>query len=211
MKILAVSDKEVPNIYGSQIRNRFGDVEMVLGCGDLSYSYMEYIATMLSVPCFFVHGNHDRPVHLSNGRTLREPGGWVNLDGHTVRAKGLILAGLEGSMRYLPGKPYQYSEQEMAFKVWRLALPLLVHRLLDGRYLDILVTHSAPFGIHDGEDLCHQGFHSFLRLLRHFRPRYLFHGHHHTYGLATQQTQYLDTTVINVYPFHVIEIETQAP
>ena len=157
MKILAVSDKSALNIYSSQIRNRFGDVEMVLGCGDLSYSYMEYIATMLSVPCFFVHGNHDHPEHLSNGRTLGEPGGWVNLDGRAVKAKGLILAGLEGSMRYLPGKPYQYSEQEMALKVWRLALPLLVHRLFDGRYLDILITHSPPFGIHDGEDLCHQG------------------------------------------------------
>jgi Icc-related predicted phosphoesterase len=206
MKILAVSDKSVPNIYSSQIRNRFGDVEMVLGCGDLSYSYMEYIATMLSAPCFFVHGNHDHAEHLSGGRTLGEPGGWVNLDGRTVKAKGLIIAGLEGSMRYLPGKPYQYSEQEMAFKVWRLALPLLVHRLFDGRYLDILITHSPPFGIHDGEDLCHQGFYSFLQLLRRFRPRYLLHGHHHTYGPAAQQTQYLDTTIVNVYPFHVIEL-----
>jgi Icc-related predicted phosphoesterase len=209
MKILAVSDRAAPSIYSSQIRNRFGDVGMVLGCGDLSYSYMEYVATMLSVPCFFVHGNHDHPEYLSDGRTLDEPGGWVNLDGRTVKAKGLILAGLEGSMRYVPGRPYQYTEQEMTFKVWRLALSLLVHRLLDGRHLDILITHSPPFGIHDGEDLCHQGFHSFLQLLRRFRPRYLLHGHQHNYGPAAQQTQYQNTMVVNVDPFHVIELETQ--
>ena len=96
MKILAVSDRVVNPIYGSHIRKRFGDVDMVVSCGDLPYSYLEYIVSMLNVPSFYVHGNHDGPEYLSDGRTLTEPRGWVNLDGRTVRCKGLLLGGLAG-------------------------------------------------------------------------------------------------------------------
>ena len=98
MKILAVSDQVVEGIYSSHICERLGDVDMVLACGDLPYSYLEYIVTMLNVPCFFVHGNHDRPEYMSDGRTLAKPGGWVDVDGRTVRAKGILLGGGGGSI-----------------------------------------------------------------------------------------------------------------
>ena len=75
MKLLAVSDLVVEGIYSSRIRERFGDVDMVLSCGDLPYSYLEYIVSMLNVPCFFVHGNHDHPEYMSDGRVLTRPGG----------------------------------------------------------------------------------------------------------------------------------------
>jgi Icc-related predicted phosphoesterase len=208
MKILAVSDQVVPSIYSPRMRDRFGDVDLVLGCGDLSYSYMEFIVTMLSVPCFYVHGNHDHPEYLSNGNVLSEPGGWINLDGRTVKAKGLILGGLEGSMRYRPSVSYQYTETAMMLKAWSMFPSLLYHRLFDKRYLDVLITHAPPCGIHDGEDLCHRGFESFLHFMDRFRPRYLLHGHQHFYVPETWQTRYGDTTVINVYPFRMIELET---
>jgi Icc-related predicted phosphoesterase len=205
MKILAISDQVVPNIYSPHIRERFGDVDMVLGCGDLPYSYMEFVTTILSVPCFYIHGNHDRPMHTENGRTIAEPGGWINLDGRTVKAKGLILGGLEGSMRYRPNAPYQYTEAAMTLKVWRMWPSLLMHRLFDKRYLDILITHAPACGIHDGEDLCHRGFQTFLRFMSRYRPRYLLHGHQHLYVPEEWRTLYLDTEVINVYPFRLIE------
>ncbi len=160
---------------------------------------------MLNVPCFFVHGNHDRPEYTANGRVLTEPTGWVNLDGRTVREKGVLLGGLEGSLRYKPQAPFQYTESEMAYKVWRLTPALLVNRVLYGRYLDILITHAPPLGIHDGEDWPHRGFKPFLRLMARFRPRYLLHGHKHIYGPGAWRTRYMDTDVINVYPSRVIE------
>ena len=205
MKILAVSDKVVSSIYSSCIRERFGDVDMVLSCGDLPYSYLEYIVTMLDVPCFFVHGNHDQPEYMADGRTLTEPGGWVNLDGRTVYARGTLLGGLEGSVRYKPRAPFQYTDSEMAYKSWRMAPALLMNHVLHGRYLDILITHAPPFGIHAGEDLCHRGFKALLGLMARFRPRYLLHGHKHIYGPEPSRTRYLDTEVINVYPSRVIE------
>jgi len=205
VKILAISDRVVEGIYSAHICDRFGDVDMVLACGDLPYSYLEYVVTMLNAPCFFVHGNHDRPEYMADGRTLTKPGGWVNLDERTVKAKGILLGGLEGSIRYKPRAPFQYTESEMAYKVWRMTPALLMNRVLYGRYLDILITHSPPFGIHDGEDLPHRGFKALLGFIARFRPRYLFHGHKHIYGPEPSRTRYLDTEVINVYPSRVIE------
>jgi len=205
LNILAVSDRVVDAVYGSRIKKRFGDADLVISCGDLPYSYLEYIVTMLDVPCFYVHGNHDRPEYLSSGAVLTEPGGWVNLDGRTVERKGVLLAGLEGSIRYKPDAPYQYTERQMAWKAWCMAPALLRNRLAFGRCLDILVTHSPPRGIHDGDDLAHRGFETFLGLMDRFKPRYLLHGHKHVYGPEPTRTRYSETEVINVYPYRLIE------
>jgi Icc-related predicted phosphoesterase len=205
VKILAVSDHVVDAVYNRRIKDRFGDVELVVSCGDLPYSYMEFIVTLLQVPAFYVHGNHDKPEYRASGKTLTKPGGWVNLDGRTAKAKDLLLGGLEGSMRYKPGSPYQYTESAMAWKVWRMAPNLLMNRLWQGRYLDILITHSPPRGIHDGDDTPHRGFESFLTFMDYFKPRYLLHGHKHVYGTEPRRTRYGETEVVNVDPFRVIE------
>jgi Icc-related predicted phosphoesterase len=205
VKILAISDQVVESIYSSRIRERFGDVDMVVSCGDVPYYYLEYVVSMLNVPALFVHGNHDQPEHTANGRIITEPCGWINLDGRVINTKGVLLGGLEGSIRYKPHVPYQYTEREMVYKVWRMTPTLLMNRIFQGRCLDILVTHAPPLGIHDGEDWPHRGFNAFLTLMTRFRPRYLLHGHKHIYGTDTWQTDYLDTQVINVYPYRVIE------
>jgi Icc-related predicted phosphoesterase len=205
VKILAISDKVVEKIYNPCICEHFGDVDMVLSCGDLPYSYLEYIVSLINVPCFFVHGNHDRPEHMASGHTLTKPGGWVNLDGRTVQVAGILIAGLEGSFRYKPHAPYQYTESQLAFKAWCMLPALLANRVRYGRCLDILVTHAPPFGIHDGEDLPHRGFKTLLGFMARFRPRYLLHGHKHVYKPESCQTRYMSTQVINVYPFRVIE------
>jgi len=205
MKILAVSDQVDPLIYSPRVRDRFGDVDLVLSCGDLPYSYMEFITTMLGVPCLFVHGNHDCAEHTSGGCLLQEPGGWVDLDRRTVEVKGILLAGLEGSIWYRPNARYQYREREMALRAWRLLPGLLLNRMRYGRYLDILIAHAPPLGIHDSEDLAHRGFETFLRFMERFHPTYLLHGHQHVYGREVCETQYLATKVINVFPYKVIE------
>jgi uncharacterized protein len=76
-----------------------------------------------------------------------------------------------------------------------------------GRALDILVTHSPPFGIHDRPDLPHTGFKVFLSFLRLFKPRYHLHGHIHVYRQDTiVKSHFEETTIINVYPYSVLSI-----
>ena len=58
MKILAVSDTEVPILYSPSIVQRFRDVDVIISCGDLPYYYLEYMISMLDVPLYYVRGNH---------------------------------------------------------------------------------------------------------------------------------------------------------
>jgi len=208
LKLLAVTDKVVDLIYSPSVVEKFGDVDMVLSCGDLPYYYLEYIVTMLCVPLLYVHGNHDPPVEYSaSGMQLTGPGGCRNIHGRLVRERGLSIAGLEGSIRYKPQGIYQYTESQMWTQTLKLSPALLHNRLVTGRPLDIMLVHSPPFGIHNGRDRTHVGFGSFLWLMDRFRPRYLLHGHRHVYNpLEVTETQYGDTTVINVYPYKVLEI-----
>ncbi len=208
MKLLAVSDKVVDFIYSPSLVEKFGDVDVVLSCGDLPYYYLEYIVTMLNVPLLYVHGNHDPPVEYSaSGQQSTGPGGGTNVHGRLVRERGLSVAGLEGSIRYKPQGKYQYTDGQMWRRVWRLSPALLRNRLVTGRPLDILLAHSPPYGIHNGRDRTHTGFKSFLWFMRQFKPRYLFHGHRHVYNpLEITETEYEQTTVLNVYPYKALEI-----
>jgi len=209
VKLLVVTDKVVEFIYSPSLVERFGDVDLVLSCGDLPYYYLEYIVSMLNVPLLYVHGNHDPPVEYAwSGLQHTGPGGGINVHGRLVRERGLSVAGLEGSIRYKPQGRYQYTNLEMWTHVLKMAPLLLVNRLITGRPLDILLTHSPPYGIHNGRDRTHVGFKSFLWLMRRFKPRYLLHGHRHVYNpLEVTETQYQQTTVINVYPYRVLEID----
>jgi hypothetical protein len=213
MKILAISDTVDQVIYSPAIKRLFGDVDLVLGCGDLPNYYLEFIVTLLGGPLFYVIGNHANAVkkrYAPRGE-WEYPGGCENIDGHVVRYRNLLIAGLEGSVRYNENPYFQYTEREMAQKVWSLVPSLLFNRLFYGRYLDILVTHAPPQGIHDKEDRCHQGFRAFLTFMDRFRPRYLIHGHVHVYSPnETTESVYRRTCVLNAYGYRTLEIDEES-
>jgi Icc-related predicted phosphoesterase len=224
MKLLAVSDEVVDYIYSPRITDHFADIDLVLGCGDVPFYYLEYIVTVLNVPLFYVPGNHDRLAQYhADGRVVHRAEGCEVLDQRTAvfpnrdypaalpeaahgPPPGLLLAGLGGSMRYNQNEAHQYNEAEMLGRMLSLAPRLLANRLRHGRALDILVTHAPPRGIHDATDLAHTGFQAFRLFMDVFRPRLLLHGHSHVYrNDAVTVTRYKDTRVINVYPYRVIE------
>ena len=213
MKILVVTDKLVDLLYSPCLVDKFRDVELVLSCGDLPYYYLEYIVTMLNVPLLYVHGNHDPAQEYSaSGQSCSGPAGCENIHRRIVRQKQLWVAGLEGSIRYKPEGQYQYTEFQMWGHVLHMASRLYWHKLRTGRRLDILIAHAPPFGIHDGRDPTHTGFRSFLWLMRVLKPRYLIHGHRHVYNpMEVTETLYGATTVVNAYPYKVLEIDPESP
>ena len=208
MKILAVSDQVVNSLYTTNLKDRFGDVDLVLGCGDLPYFYLEFLVSALDKPLYYVNGNHDKSFEITaDGRRRVTAAGCEPLDGRVVVAGGLVLAGLDGSIRYNRESPFQFTQSEMSVRALRLSLRLVAARKRHGRGLDILVTHSPPFGIGDGPDPAHIGFRAFNTLIGRFGPRYLLHGHQHVYRGPKPGVQVGVTTVLNVFPYRVIDWE----
>ncbi len=216
MKVLCIADHIDPCIYTAGIRTRFGDVDVVLSCGDLSLEYYDFIVSNLNKPLYFVFGNHHLESRAQFGRDdpfAARPPTWQGSSGATYlerrvkRVKGLLLAGLGGSIWY-NGGDHQYTNAGMFFSILRLLPGLLWNRVFHGRYLDILLTHSPPYGINDLPDACHTGFRVFLWFMRTFKPRYLIHGHVHLYDRnATREARYRDTTVLNAYDHALISLE----
>lgn len=207
MKILALSDQIIPFIYSPAVRQRFHTVDLVIGCGDLPYAYLEFVLTMLDKPSYFVRGNHDEILeHVTETQSRTHPHGATDLHRRSIREKDLLLAGIEGSLRYRPGS-FQYRQDEMWFHVLHLVPALLANRALHGRYLDIFVTHAPPEGIHDRPDLPHRGIRAFRWLVKVFQPALYFHGHVHRYRPDDPiETRSGATRIINAFGYQEVEL-----
>lgn len=207
MKLLAVSDEELGVIYSPQIAQRFHDLDLVIGCGDLSYNYLEYIISMLDVPCYFVRGNHSSQIEIGVNGERTAPWGAVDLHRRVARDEtGLLMAGIEGSIRYNEG-PHQYTQSEMWWSAFLLSPSLFLNKLKYGRFLDILVTHAPPWGIHDMEDLPHNGAKAFNWLIRVFKPLYHLHGHVHKYRASLiTETLVGCTHLVNAFGYRQLQI-----
>ena len=210
-RLLCIADHIDPLVYSSAARKRFSHVDLILSCGDLQSDYYDFIITSLNVPFYYVLGNHSpfsrkcsSPLAEKKWKPLATPRrfqGGVMLEGKLVYLKkyDLILGGLGGSRRYCGGDN-QYTEFEMACRIIGMIPRLFWNRIFKGRYIDILLTHAAPRGVNDREDLCHRGFCVFNWFLRNFRPRYQIHGHIHLYDRnEPRRAQYRQTEVINAY------------
>lgn len=208
MKVLSISDTIIPFIHSPAINEKIRGVDFVIACGDLPYYYQEYIIKKLNIPLYFVRGNHDKLVEYGgNGDTRKAPRGGIDMHVHIARNDGLLFAGIEGCIRYNHWGHFQYTQTEMWGHFLRLVPGLLLNRLLYGRYLDILITHAAPWGIHDKPDWTHQGVRAFNALLRLFRPKYHFHGHNHIYETdRIVETQVGNTLVINTYGYRQMNL-----
>jgi Icc-related predicted phosphoesterase len=207
MRVLVVSDQVSGYLHSSAVTEYARGVDLILSCGDLPADYLEYITTLLNVPLFYVMGNHGG---AGGDRTF--PEGGENLDGHTVEYKGVLFAGLEGSMRYNSRPQFQYTENDMRGKIAAMTPALVLNRARHGRYLDVLVTHAPPLGIHDAADLPHRGFKSFVWFMEHYQPRYLLHGHTHVLDSRQETvTPHGNTTIINTYGYRLLEIEPGKP
>lgn len=214
LRVLAVSDEVDQRIYSSTIKERMGDVDIVLGCGDLPARYLEFLSDALMRPVYYVVGNHANELTRDReGGQTRYPEGCVDLGGKVVTdpASGLILAGLPGSIRYSEHEPVQYTEWQMRWMIMKMAPKLLWNRFRHGRALDILVSHSPPRHIGDRDDTAHRGFVAMRRFLKWFKPSYQVHGHIHLYDRTKPNTlRFIDTDVINVFPYQRLDLRFPA-
>lgn len=66
MRILLIADHEDDTIWthwDTAGKDRLKGVSLILSAGDIKASYLEFLVTMLGVPCLYIRGNHDQFYH----------------------------------------------------------------------------------------------------------------------------------------------------
>lgn len=147
MKILALSDHEVPWLWDYLDRRRLEGVDLILSCGDLDPRYLSFIVTFAHAPLLYVHGNHD------DRYAATPPEGCICVENRIYSHKGVRVLGLGGSVRYKQEGEHQYTQRQMDRRVLRRRLDLARNK-----GFDILLAHAPALGHHDGDDLAHEGF-----------------------------------------------------
>jgi uncharacterized protein len=216
VRVLAVADEVSDALWGPKAAALAPD--LVLAAGDLPWDYLEFLASTTNRPVVFVPGNHDPaapPVRTHrSGQFLRagmpceppRPAGCLNADGTVLDAGGLRIAGLGGCVRYRPG-PNQYTQAEYQRRAARLLRRVgRLQRRARGS-VDVLLTHAPPRGLGDGDDRPHVGVEALHGLLERLAPAWHLHGHIHPYGFPRPDRHVGRTTVRNVIPYRVLEIE----
>ena len=195
VRVLAVADEEVPAMPS---RARDLRVDLVLAAGDLPWDYLESLVSLLDAPAAFVRGNHDP-------ETGSGPRGLVDVDGHVLTIGGLRVAGIGGCVRYNDG-PHQYTQDEYDVRARRL-----LKECRDGDPVDVLLTHAPPLDLGDEpDDPSHLGISALHGVLEELRPTWHLHGHIHPYGMHKPDRQLGPTTIRNVIPWQLIDIEPRA-
>lgn len=195
MKILLVSDVESRFIWDYFDKKAFTGVELILSCGDLSASYLEFLVTMIGAPLFYVPGNHDKRF------TIEPPAGCIDIDRKLTVMNGIRILGL-GGCRSPHDDIHQHTENSMSRYIRKLRRAI---KRAGG--FDILLTHAPAFGLGDGKDLFHTGFNCFVELLDEYQPAFHFFGHQHkNYMFEKPVESYKNTQLINAYGYKILDI-----
>ena len=200
VRVLAVSDEEVPAM---ESRAREQEVDLVLSAGDLPWDYLETLVALVGVPAAFVPGNHEPTIKRG---LASAPRGMVSVDGHARIVGGLRVAGLGGCVRYNDG-PHQYTQKQYQRRARDLVKSV---RRTGADPVDVLLTHAPPLGLGDGTDPSHRGIEALHGVLDTLQPTWHLHGHIHPYGMHKPDRRVGRTTIRNVIPWQVIEIEPRA-
>ncbi len=195
MRILTVSDFIEQSLDQKIEEKSLPKIDFILSCGDIAPEYLESLKAKLLCPLYFIKGNHDvRHAGYS-------PEGCTNIHKQIVQFKSLRIIGFEGSKWY-NGNENQFTEKEMKKMIRSMWFPLL-----KSKGVDIVITHAPPRHIHDGEDLCHQGFISFVNFIKKYSPKYFIHGHIHKNfdNPLDRVTIYGKTRVVNTCGYNILE------
>ena len=198
MKVLVVSDEESRYYYECYQPGRLDGIDLIISCGDLSRSYLEFLVTLGNCPLLYVRGNHD------DSFADHPPEGCLCIEDKVFLYRGIRFAGLGGSYRYQPDGINMYTEEQMARRIRKLWW-----KIRKNKGVDVLVTHAPAFGKGDLDTIPHRGFRCFLKFMEKYRPRYMLHGHvHRNYGFKIPVTQrYLDTEIINACGAYLLDLQ----
>ncbi len=197
IKILALSDDLESTLTDKRNRAALQPIDLILGCGDLDYDDLAYVADAMDAPLVYVRGNHDfKEAWEAKASTCPQPLGSPFL----IKRDGLAIGGLEW--------PGQHSRNAGRSEIgaWRQSISLAAHWIGHTSPL-IVISHVPPSGAGDvPTDPYHRGFEGYAWAMRRLRPKLWLHGHT---PLAATREWHIDvhgTEVVNVTGAVLIEL-----
>jgi Icc-related predicted phosphoesterase len=186
MKLLVIADR--PPIDDSKIVAEQNNVDLVVTLGDLDGASLAALKGITNIPKIGVYGNH------CSGKYFGDVG-ITNMHMMTWEYKGVKFGGFQGSLRYKKDpQAIMYTQEEAE------------HLFTHFPYVDVLLTHSPPYGIHDEpNDPTHEGLIAIRNYIDKYHPKFVLHGHVYV-SPDIKRTQYNGTEIIFVYRQHVVEI-----
>jgi len=189
IRILAASDEPDPALEHQQNRDRLGELDFLISCGDLGSDWLSFLGDAFHAPIVRVLGNHD-----------------VRPDEPAIAVPEPLLAGIERGLPLpvvglsWPGKP---PKRDPA-RGWAQALRIAPRQL--GRGPAIVASHVAPAGLGDSRDPYHRGFAAYRWLLGRLRPPLWLHGHTNMASIADWRIDTGRSIVANVTGSILVEV-----
>jgi Icc-related predicted phosphoesterase len=202
IRFLAASDEVDPALEHEANRASLGQLDGVIGCGDLSPEWLAFLADAFEAPLVYVRGNHDR----GGGWDEEKRGAPRPLDsGRLTRVDGIPIAGLGW-----PGVEQRGNERHSGL-AWRDALSVasrsLIARLTGRGGPLVVISHVPPAGAGDvPTDPYHVGFPAYRWLLDRLRPPVWLHGHTTTASVPALLVHAGPTTLVNVTGAVLLEL-----
>ena len=198
IRILAASDEPDPALEFAGNRESLGDLDLLVGAGDLSPDEVQFIGDAFRAPLLYVRGNHDRG------------GPWPALDRLPRAAAGIDRRALPGVN--ILALPWPAADGANAKRdegaAWRQVLRTLGLRLfLPGRDPWLVISHVPPRDAGDTpDDPYHVGFAAYRLVLDRLKPRLWLHGHTARAASPTPIVEVGETTLINVTGSALVEL-----
>jgi uncharacterized protein len=172
-RILAIADEVDRSLDSPATRAGLGEIDLIVGCGDLPVDYLQFVTDSFNLPLVYVRGNHDVGGAWANGDAtalhLPEP----LADGRPWTDGSLTVVGFSGIPRH-GGSGLQVS----SFARWTAVLGAWLRLGRRGSAAPVLcISHVAPRGINDGPDRIHRGSRALRWLAEHLAPPLWLHGH----------------------------------
>jgi hypothetical protein len=206
-RLLAVSDDEDPALDSEVNRERLKPVDLVVGCGDLSPSYLSFVADSLRAPLVYVRGNHDRGSAWVAVARKRLPLPLGTSGSRPEDELGLDVVGL--------GWPGVEKEETVPNErsAWLQALRAAWSRVRSARTHSplVVISHVPPRGYGDMPDSnYHRGFAGYRWLVERLRPALWLHGHVHPAATEAIVVDADGTPVVNVTGVTILDLDPDA-
>jgi Icc-related predicted phosphoesterase len=199
IRLLVASDDAEPALRHAANRDALGQLDGILGAGDLEPEWLAFLADAFHAPLVYVRGNHDR-----GGQWVEKPlvvPEWL-VPGRIDRLAGVPIVGLEW-----PGID-QAGNRRRPWLAWRQAIGTVgrVVRAQLWRAPVIVLSHVPPAGIGDADDAYHVGFSAYRWLLGRLAPPVWLHGHTTTASVPRLVERSGSTVVANATGALLLEL-----